>query len=175
MVDTRVAEEYASLFHDMAYHQSRRHIRPRTAPPAAAMHAAMDGGSAVRHRAPPDLSRRRPPPRPNRSYPIGQAHPPLPQRKPEARIAHLLCGAGDTGNARLSPYDCTWFQDRQDMRRPTTANWMLGRPSVGLVAGDVRGVARPASHEPPPAMQRATGPQPNWRPAPAGRVTVEDL
>ena len=184
--------EYGPVLYHFAYEhahsQARAHermlnmVRYRDAPNRAAhREAAYLGGSIPSsipsggHRQAPTL---RPPTQARRTsytYPLGVgAAPPLQDRKPEPCIANLLCGAGDSGNARLSPHDEVHYQRRQEVAKSTTHCWMHGRPSVGLPVGDVRGLTKPqpgeaAAHaarrvtEHPAVARRQP---PGWRAAP---------
>ena len=56
-----------------------------------------------------------------RPYVPGGAGPPLRQPEPEQRIASLLCGASKTPADTLQPVDCTWWQRRLEIERPTSS------------------------------------------------------
>ena len=123
-------------------------VRPRRADrpppsPAAVNEAMKRGGGHGPHRAAPGLSPRRP-----SSGPAVVHH-----RKPEPRVANLLCGASlnrtDDDASRLSPYAAYpkpphwnhpgYYQWRQDTVRPTVYTWTHCRPWVGGNHGDTRG------------------------------------
>ena len=124
------------------------------------------------------------PSRTNRMYPIGTgAAPPLSARLPERRITSLLCGAGAPGAHRLTPFDCTWYQREYELARPSTEHWLIGRPAVGLEAGDSRGLTSPRANElpapawlatPPTSVRKSLPPRPRLAPR-GGPVTVEEL
>ena len=182
-----IASEYAPILHQLAFehhlqrdHAHARHLLRnghRQAPTRSAhREAAYLGGSfpSSGHRRAPSLGQQRPQhrpqhrPQPRTSYthPLGiGAGPPLQERKPEPRVAALLCGAAnEPATHRLSPFDCTWYQNQQEVTRQTSYTWLHARQSVGLPAGDVRGLAKPLPHE---AERRAE--PPSWRAAPPAR------
>ena len=162
---------YRHVLADMVYERDqarRHHYRPAPVNQAVARQAAAVGGAApapALHRQPPNRPHRRP--QSGHLYPLGfGAAPPLPQRKPETRVANLLCGVGtDPSDSRLSPYDRTWYQGPLDTTKNSTYNWTLARPAVGLRAGDARGLMRPAREE--AHMDAAAAAPPTWRSAPA--------
>jgi len=210
-----VSPGYAELLRQYAYHAGpgrvERHYREhqhaknllhrhRAPPNRANQNAAFRiGGSAPAHRKAPGLRPELIAQRTNPSYPLGKgAGPPIPERKPEPRVAALLCNVQRASSAdgnSLGVYDRTWYQTNQDPTKPSTYTWHIARPSVGLPVGDTRGLMRPLEQERSAPMPHRTAPRgpgfaPMYRPPPpvpatshgvrprgmqGARLVVEDL
>ena len=86
--------------------------------------AALKYGGSEQHRHAPTLKPKQQQQQKwngGRPYVPGGAGPPLRQPEPEQRIASLLCGASKTPADTLQPVDCTWWQRRLEIERPTSS------------------------------------------------------
>ena len=176
-----VAPGYEPVLVEVAYqhiHQQQlEHARVRErllrrAPPSREMHRQIStaGGAGPQHRAAPDL-RYKAAERTSTYYPIGKhAARPTRERTPEARVASLLCGAGEHGNARIGPFDVTSTQRVQDISKPSTYTWSIARPAIGLKPGDTRGLMRAREDEVPHRWRNAPGLRPPYTPPPRAQT-----